>query len=101
MKPLLGMILLKEFDSSLVIQVDAAVIAGALILLTLTNLNGINSSQRTIITADIIFPFAISAIVALIDKNEKSRFYLFEMKLMIAGFANLMISILLLAISTR
>ncbi len=89
---------LKKFDDATILEVDGAVIAGALILLTLTSTVGIITSQRTFITADIVFPFAISGIVALIGIKEGSRFQLFEVRLMIAGFVNLMISILLLAI---
>jgi hypothetical protein len=100
---------LDKIDISDVLQVDGAVIAGALILLTLTTTTGVSDdnrsstgglilTQRSFITADIVFPFAISAIVALLKINERSRFHQFETRLMIAGFLNLMISIILLTI---
>lgn len=98
--PFLNKVSLEKVDNSLIIPVNGAIIAGALILLTLTsaNVGGISSSQRTFITANIIFPFAISAIVALVGTEKLVTFRLFEVRLMIAGFINLMISILLLAI---
>jgi hypothetical protein len=90
----------EEIDQSTIIQIDGAIIAGTLILLTLTTATsgGINRSQITFITADIIFPFAISAIVALFNISQNSRFKQFEKRLMIAGFVNLMISIMLMAV---
>ena len=94
---------IKEKD---LVQIDASVIVGALILLTLTNTtdSSIHVADQAqlyvrntinIITADIVFPFAISAIVALIrNKN-------LAIKLMVTGFINLMVSIFLLAIIGR
>jgi hypothetical protein len=91
---------LKQLDHSVTIQIDGAVIAGTLVLLTLTTTSngGINRSQITFIAADIIFPFAISAIVAVLRINEHGTFHGLETRLMIAGFVNLMVSIILMAI---
>ena len=69
-------------------------IAGVLILLTLQGLKGIAQIQLTVITASIVFPFAISAIFAVTKKEGLAT------RLMIAGFINLMISVILIAILT-
>jgi YVTN family beta-propeller protein len=80
-------------DKGDIIGFNASVIAGVLVLLSI--LQGFAKSQQTqitIITANIIIPFAISAIVAA---NGKERF---ATRLMIAGFINLIISAVLIAI---
>ena len=76
-----------------ILTIDATVIIGVLIFLTFSE--GFEASQRSqinIMTASIVFPFAISAIIG-ITRNEK-----FATRLMIAGFINLMISVMLIAI---
>ena len=76
-----------------IIGFDSAVIAGVLIFLTISE--GFESNEQTqisIITASIVFPFAISAIFA-VGKHQG-----LAVRLMIAGFVNLMVSIILLAI---
>lgn len=76
-----------------IITIDASVIVGVLIFLTFTSGFDIaEQTQITMITANIVFPFAISAVVA-VRKYDK-----FATRLMIAGFLNLMISIILIAI---
>jgi YVTN family beta-propeller protein len=85
-----------------IITIDASVIVGVLIFINFTQ--GFVFAQRTeitmitenivipIITAIILFPFAISAIVAV------RKYDNFAIRLMIAGFINLMISIVLIAL---
>jgi hypothetical protein len=70
-------------------QIDATVIAGVLILLSLQR---ISVSSITEITANIVFLFAISGIMALINYDK------FASRLLIAGFLNLIVSIILLLI---
>jgi YVTN family beta-propeller protein len=76
-----------------IITIDASVVVGVLIFLSLSDGFAMSEqTQITIITANIVFPFAISAVVA-VRNHEK-----FAISLMIAGFINLMISILLIAL---
>jgi hypothetical protein len=92
---------LLNLKSAETIQSCVAVIAGALILLTLTTsgiIGGIDRYQITFITADIIFPFAISALLALFDAKKHDVIPRLSTRFMVAGFINLMISISLLAI---
>jgi YVTN family beta-propeller protein len=107
--------------NSEVLQTDASVIVGVLVLLTLTttqsSAEGINRSEINSITANIIFPFALSAVLVLLSKshntsngvittpNETSTTFEIPtnrkklgIKLMVAGFVNLMVSIFLLII---
>ena len=85
-----------EDDSKLlsrgeILTIDATVIIGVLIFLSFTE--GFETSEQyqiNVITASIVFPFAISAIIG-VTKNEK-----FATRLMIAGFINLMISVILI-----
>ena len=77
-------------NATFIIEIDAAVITGVLILISL---QGIDLPRITGITATIVFPFAISVIVTLIHKEKLGT------RLMIAGFINLMISIVLLALA--
>jgi len=79
----------EDLSNSDIITIDGAVIAGALILLTLS---GLNRSQINTMTANIVFPFAVSAVTALFNSPNLG------IKLMVAGFINLMISIMLLSI---
>jgi len=74
-----------------IIGFNAAIITGALILLTLQGFKGTIQTQITIITASIVFPFALSAIFAITNKERLPT------RLMIAGLINLMISVILLA----
>jgi YVTN family beta-propeller protein len=81
------------FSKAEIIGFDVAVIAGILIFLTISE--GFESEEQlqiSMITATIVFPFAISAVFAITDKIG------FSTRLMIAGFINLMIAVLLLAI---
>ena len=76
-----------------IMTIDASVIVGVLFFLTISEGFDISEqTQITIVTAQIIFPFAISAIVAIINHER------FATRLMIAGFINLMISVILIAI---
>jgi hypothetical protein len=79
----------KEVD---ILGVDSAVIAGVLILLTLSNVAGPEQTQLAIITVNIIFPFAISGIAMLLNKKE------FAVRMMNAGFVYLIISVILVAL---
>lgn len=81
------------FSKAEIIGFDVAVIAGILIFLTISE--GFESGEQlqiSMITATIVFPFAISAVFAITDKIG------FSTRLMAAGFVNLMIAVLLLAI---
>jgi YVTN family beta-propeller protein len=88
----------KEEDPKLlsrgeIVTIDATVLIGVLIFLTFTE--GFEPSEQyqiNVITASIVFPFAISAIIG-VTRREK-----FATRLMIAGFINLMISIILIAV---
>jgi hypothetical protein len=76
-----------------VLTIDASVIVGVLIFLTLSEGFEIyEQTQITIVTANIIFPFAISAVLAVRNSDK------FAIRLMVAGFINLMISVILIAI---
>ena len=81
------------FSKSEIIGFDVAVIAGILIFLTISEGFGSDEQlQISMITATIVFPFAISAVFAITDKIG------FSTRLMVAGFINLMIAVLLMAI---
>src|SRR5215212_929382 len=83
----------KLLSKAEIITIDATVIIGVLIFLSLTE--GFELSEQyqiNVITASIVFPFAISAIIG-VTRREK-----FATRLMIAGFINLMISVILIAI---
>ncbi|MBA3750220.1 MAG: YncE family protein [Nitrosopumilus sp.] len=83
----------EELEKLDIIAIDAAVIAGVLIFLSLSDgFEVFEQTQITIITVNIVFPFAISAVIAI--RNHEH----FAMTLMIAGFLNLMISVLLIAL---
>jgi YVTN family beta-propeller protein len=76
-----------------IITVDATVIIGVLIFISFSE--GFEISEQTqisIITANIVFPFAISAVLAVRNHDK------YAIRLMIAGFINLMISVILIAI---
>jgi hypothetical protein len=79
-----------------VITVDASVIAGVLIFLTVASsefFQGRVIQQVGILTASIVFPFAIAAIRTL----AKGTVEAYGIKLMISGFIYLMTSIVLIA----
>jgi YVTN family beta-propeller protein len=102
---------IEDLSNSEIIQIDASVIVGVLILLSLT---GIARSQINNITANIIFPFALSAVFIILSrqahdvivKKETSNVTRsvvnvrkdISIRFMMAGFVNLMISIILLVI---
>jgi YVTN family beta-propeller protein len=76
-----------------ILGIDGAIIAGVLIFLSLTEGFDITEqTQITIITANIVFPFAISAILAILN-HEK-----YATRFMIGGFINLILSVILIAI---
>jgi hypothetical protein len=75
-----------------ILTIDATVIIGVLIFLSFEGFDPSEQYQINIITASIVFPFAISAIMG-VTKTEK-----IATRLMIAGFINLMISVILIAI---
>ena len=76
-----------------IITVNASVIVGVLILISLSEgFEVAEQTQISIITANIVFPFAISAVLAVRNYDK------FAIRLMIAGFINLIISIILIAI---
>ncbi len=76
-----------------IIALDGTVIAGILVFLTVSE--GFEISEQTeitLITANIVVPFAISVVVAVRNYDK------FAIRLMIAGFINLMICVILIAI---
>jgi YVTN family beta-propeller protein len=78
-------------DSSDILTIDGSIIAGVLILLSLQQ-TVFEVKQLTLITADILFPFASSAILALAKKS------LIAKRFALAGCMNFMVSIILLII---
>lgn len=81
-----------HLSRSEILTIDATVLIGVLVFLSLTE--GFETSEQyqiNIITASIVFPFAISAIVGVAKREG------FATRLMIAGFINLMISVMLIA----
>jgi hypothetical protein len=81
---------LKELGVTDVIQIDATVIAGVLIFLTIGT--EFNKLALTYMTASIVYPFAISAIRAITKGSAESG-----IKLMMAGFVYLMVAIILIS----
>jgi hypothetical protein len=79
----------KDKDSD-ILTIDATIIAGVLILLSLQG--GFKQTQITIITADIVFPFAFSVIAGLARKPVYAKTFA------IVGCVNFMLSIILLII---
>ncbi len=82
---------LADISNTDILGINVAVIAGVLIFLSLEGFEESEETQISVVTANIVFPFAISAIVTLIKFNK------FGIRLMIAGFVNLMVSIVLIA----
>ena len=73
-----------------ILGINASVIVGVLVFLSLEGFNESQQSEITFVTASIVFPFAISVITTILGRNY------FATRLMIAGFVNLMISIILI-----
>jgi YVTN family beta-propeller protein len=83
-------LLLSKVD---IVTIDATVLVGVLIFLTVTE--GFDPSEQyqiNVITASIVFPFALSAIIGVTRREKLAT------RLMIAGFLNLMISTILIAV---
>jgi YVTN family beta-propeller protein len=77
-----------------IVGIDASIIVGVLFFLTISE--GFNISEQTqitLVTVNIIFPFAISAILAVIKQDKE-----YATRLMIAGFINLIISVILISL---
>ena len=74
------------------ITIDASVVVGVLVFLSLEGFSRSQQTQVTLVTANIVFPFAISAIFSVVNRVE------FGTRLMVAGFVNLMTSIVIIAI---
>jgi hypothetical protein len=90
---------LEEIRVKDILTVDASVIAGVLIFLTVgaafgTGESVVSFQQVGILTATIVFPFAIAAIRTLI----LGRVEEYGIKFMIAGFVYLMTSVILIAV---
>lgn len=66
-----------------ILHVNAAIIAGVLIFLSLEGSNENVETRITLITANIVFPFAISTIAALTNHP------IFGIRLMVSDFINL------------
>ena len=75
-----------------ILQIDATVIAGVLIFLTIggTEINPL--SAFAYMTASIVYPFAISAIRVIVKGSAE-----FGIKFMIAGFVYLMVAVILIS----
>lgn len=84
---------LLKFESKDIIQIDATVMIGVLILLTLSTTTHRSSFLVGIVTASIIFPFALSVLRVMISGIAKSG-----IKLMISGFLYLMAAVIFLAL---
>jgi hypothetical protein len=83
----------QNLSKSEIMGVCASVIAGVLILLSILQaFKEKEQTEITLITATIVFPFAFAGITSLLDKEKVS------MRLLGAGFLNLVISIALIAI---
>jgi hypothetical protein len=83
---------LLEIDNTDILGINVAVITGVLIFLSLEGFDPNEQSQINLITANIVFHFAISAIATLL------KFRLFGIRFMIVGFVNLMISVILIVL---
>ena len=81
-----------DIDSTDILGINVAVIAGVLIFLSLEGFDKSEEAQINLITANIVFPFAISAIATLLNFKQ------FGIRFMIAGFVNLMVSIILIVL---
>ena len=79
-----------ELSGKEIIGIDTGVITGTLVFLSLSGFQQ-SFAQITFLTANIVFPFAISIIVALTGYTK------FSVPLIVAGFINLMIAIVLIA----
>ena len=82
-----------------ILTVDASVIAGVLIFLTVGSTFGANSKlvsfqQVGVLTATIVIPFAIAAIRTLIKGTVEE----YGIKFMVAGFVYLMTSVILISV---
>jgi uncharacterized protein (DUF697 family) len=67
-----------KFDDTIILQIDSGIITGLLVFLTLTSFIPIVSETfgniiAIVITAGVIFPFAISAIMILSNHIEMSK----------------------------
>ena len=74
------------------ITIDASVVVGVLVFLSLEGFSRSQQTQVTLVTANIVFPFAISAIFSVVNRVA------FGTRLMVAGFVNLMMSIVIIAV---
>jgi YVTN family beta-propeller protein len=79
-------------DKVNLITIDASVIVGVLVFLSLEGFSKSQQTQVTLVTANIVFPFAISAIFSVVNHLA------FGTRLMVAGFVNLMVSIIIITI---
>jgi YVTN family beta-propeller protein len=76
-----------------IIGIDGSIIVGILFFLTVTEgFEQHEQNEITLITASVIFPFALSVIMAIINRENLAT------KLTLAGFINLIISIILIVI---
>ena len=86
--------ILKDLKGTDIVQINATVIAGVLIVLTIGNLLQTHKDVAlTLLTASIIYPFAISSIGTLQVGKVSPRLGL---NMMIAGFIYLMVAVVLL-----
>lgn len=79
-------------DKISLITIDASVIVGVLIFLSLEGFSESQQTQVALVTANIVFPFALSAIFSVVNHLA------FGTRLMVAGFVNLMVSIIIITI---
>jgi hypothetical protein len=99
-----------KFDDTVILQIDGGIITGLLVFLTLTSLIPIlstpfNNITTIIITASVIFPFAISAILVLSNHIERpsllpkkflQKYSRYAVNLTCWGFGYLMLSLVIL-----
>ena len=78
--------------SLMILGIDVAIIAGVLIFLSLEGFDSSEETRLAFITANIVFPFALSAIIALTKFNKLS------IRLLVAGFINLIIAVILIVL---
>jgi hypothetical protein len=96
-----------NLKASDILTVDGAVITGVLVLLSLTQKTSINQfldvntinivqlighSLFTVLTATIVYPFAVSAIIVAIE-NSRATYPKFGLRIMAAGFVYLILTL--------
>jgi hypothetical protein len=82
-----------NLEKGALVQVNATIIVGVLILLTLNAASGkAGISQISFVTASIVFPFTVSAIAGILGFDKLGT------RLMMAGFAYLVIAMAIIVL---